>query len=86
MENWEYLFVKCVDICVEDWRPRFINGRMVKNWQEGPTIIEYCREAGIRGWELVSFSPGESGLSMVFKRRVALALQRETVQPHAVAA
>ncbi len=68
MQRWEYLFVRCGDVFVEDWRPRFINGRELEDWRNGPTVIEYCREAGLRGWELIAFSPGQTGLSIVFKR------------------
>lgn len=68
MQKWEYLFVRCGDVFVEDWRPRFVNGKELDNWQGGPTVIDYCRAAGIRGWEIVSFTPGQTGLSIVFKR------------------
>jgi len=68
MIKWEYLFVKCGDLLVEDWRPRFVNGRELENWQEGPTINTYSKEAGIRGWEMISFTPGQTGLYIVFKR------------------
>jgi hypothetical protein len=56
-------------VVVEDWRPTFFNGIELEDWQKGPTIIEYCREAGIRGWEIVSFALGQTGLSFEFKRQ-----------------
>jgi hypothetical protein len=68
MQKWEYLFVKRGDVFVEDWRPKYINGKELDDWQKGPSVIDYCREAGIRGWEIVSFSPSQAGLSLVFKR------------------
>jgi len=68
MQKWEYLFIKCGDVFVEDWRPKYVNGNELKDWQKGPTIMEYCKQAGIRGWEIISFTPGQTGLSIVFKR------------------
>jgi hypothetical protein len=68
MQKWEYLFVKCGDVFVEDWRPKYVNGNELNDWQKGPTIMEYCKQAGIRGWEMISFTPGQTGLSIVFKR------------------
>jgi hypothetical protein len=46
MQKWEYLFVKCEDVFVEDWRPKFINGKELDDWQKGPSVIDYCRKPG----------------------------------------
>ncbi len=53
---------------VEDWRPKYVSGKEIEDWQKGPTVVEYCRETGIRGWEIDSFNPSPNGLSIVFKR------------------
>ncbi len=68
MQKWEYLFVKCGDVFVEDWRPKIVNGKELEDWKTGPTVMEYCREAGLRGWEIISYTPAQTGLSIVFKR------------------
>ena len=88
MIKWEYLFVKCGDIMMEDWRPRYVNGRELENWREGPNITTYCKEAGVRGWEMISFTPMQTGLYIVFKRPWAGmhgtgTLYQENIEPQA---
>jgi hypothetical protein len=36
------------------WRPRYVDGRERWDWKDAPTILEYLRQAGEEGWELVS--------------------------------
>ncbi len=57
MSKWIYLFVKCGNFFVEDWRPKYINGKELAACQKGPSIIDYCRGAGMRGWEIPEFQP-----------------------------
>jgi len=56
------------------WRPRFLDGKELKNWMEGPLLHEYIAWLGEQGWELAAASSGEriyglaDKLQLYFKR------------------
>jgi hypothetical protein len=50
--QWEYREVVFREF--RGWRPRYVDGRERWDWKEAPTILEYLRQAGEEGWELVS--------------------------------
>lgn len=71
MQKWEYLFL-ITDSRKNDL-PRFLNGREIKDWQRGLSLVEFTNQLGEQGWELVSSQPHYYGASveevrMVFKR------------------
>ena len=41
------------------WRPRFMDGKELKNWMEGPLLHEFIAQLGAEGWELAAASSGE---------------------------
>ena len=47
-QNWDYLHIVC-----DAGRPRYVNGREIPNWQEGPTLFEAVNHLFLKGWELV---------------------------------
>jgi len=50
-QNWDQLVILC-----EEKRPRYINGKEIPNWQEGPTVSEAVNYLGWKGWLLFSDS------------------------------
>jgi len=56
--NWEYLIVSFKKR--NGWRPAFLNGLMIKDWENGPEMQEFLAQQGADGWELVSASSGET--------------------------
>jgi hypothetical protein len=50
--RWEYREVTFREF--RGWRPRFVDGRERWDWKEAPTMLDYLRQAGDEGWELVS--------------------------------
>jgi len=55
--KWEYCLVTFQDY--KGWRPRYIDGRELKDWTSGPPIHEYLASMGEEGWELAAASAGE---------------------------
>jgi hypothetical protein len=70
MQKWEYLFVLCE--VAGEWRARYVNGKEIHNWKNGPPIFDYANSVGEEGWELVNpvITTSESGENyrLVFKR------------------
>ena len=70
--QWEYSLVTFQDY--KGWRPRYINGREVVDWMDGPIIHDFIQKMGDDGWELTAASAGESmygrsdGQQLYFKR------------------
>jgi hypothetical protein len=56
-QDWEYLVVSFQDH--KGWRPRFANGRELKDWMDAPLVHQYIELAGEDGWELVAANSGE---------------------------
>ena len=48
MQKWEYLHIVC-----EEGRLRYVNGKEIPNWQQGPTLWEAAHHLFRKGWELV---------------------------------
>ena len=55
--KWEYRLVSFQDH--RGWRPRFVDGKAIDNWAEGPLMHEYIAQMGEEGWELVTACSGE---------------------------
>jgi hypothetical protein len=55
--EWEYTVVTFQDY--KGWRPRYLNGRELRDWTSGPLIHEYLEAMGEDGWELAAASAGE---------------------------
>ena len=47
-QSWDYLH-----IVFEDGRPRYVNGKEIPNWQQGPTVFHAVNYLLWNGWELV---------------------------------
>lgn len=56
-EAWEYRLVSFQDY--HGWRPRYFNGRELKDWTSGLLIHDYIQSTGEEGWELIAASAGE---------------------------
>ncbi len=41
MQNWEYMIVT-----EQDWKAKWINGKEIPNWQNGPRIEDYLNSLG----------------------------------------
>lgn len=50
--QWEYREVIFREF--HGWRPRYIDGHERWDWKEAPLMLDYLRQAGNEGWELVS--------------------------------
>jgi len=53
MKNWEYLFLTA-EKTKGKWQPRFVNGKEIQDWDNGPNLYEYTNLLGGKGWELVT--------------------------------
>jgi hypothetical protein len=63
MTKWEYLVV-VPQLAGETIRPRFVDGKELEDWEEGPGLPEFLDQQGEQGWELASVS----GSVLYFKR------------------
>ncbi len=75
MQQWEYLWVRCDQVAIGQWRPRWVNQEELHNWKEQPDLPTYTNWLGDKGWELVSTMmtpalPSHGGMDfrLVFKR------------------
>jgi hypothetical protein len=41
------------------WRPRYLDGKAIKDWTEGPLMHEYIASMGEQGWELATACSGD---------------------------
>lgn len=71
-DRWEVEIVTCQD--ARGWRPRFVNGKELPRWMDGPLIQDYVNTRGAEGWELAGatamgrmYGSGD-GLQLWFKR------------------
>ena len=55
--HWEYLVVSFHK--QNGWRARFVNGRELKEWTQGPQLHAVLDQLGADGWELVSVTKTE---------------------------
>lgn len=73
MTKWEYVFISCV-FHEDDWRPRWVNGEEIENWQEGDSIYQISNKLGEERWELVNLVTDQARVGtsasfrLVFKR------------------
>ena len=56
--RWDYLVVSFADY--KGWRPRYINGKEIRNWMQAPVIHDYINQLGEDGWELVGAGGGKA--------------------------
>jgi hypothetical protein len=54
---WCYQVVSFQDY--HGWRPRFIDGRELSDWMNGPLLHEYLAGQAEAGWELAAATAGE---------------------------
>jgi hypothetical protein len=52
VEQWEYLFVAAY-ASRGTHRVQRANGHQLEQWEDGPTLYDYCQDLGDEGWELV---------------------------------
>jgi hypothetical protein len=45
--KWDFLVMLC-----EAKHPRYINGKEIPNWQQGPSILEALDHLAWKGWEI----------------------------------
>lgn len=57
-KGWDYLIISFSDY--RGWRPRYINGQEIRNWNQAPLIHDYLAQLGEDGWELVGAGGGKS--------------------------
>lgn len=57
-KGWDYLIVSFSDY--RGWRPRYINGQEIRNWNQAPLIHDYLAQLGEDGWEMVGAGGGKS--------------------------
>ncbi|HUS16875.1 MAG TPA: hypothetical protein VM536_17905 [Chloroflexia bacterium] len=71
MQKWEYCFVNTYSANGQQ-KPKSVNGRILENWESGPSFYDYCGGLGDEGWELVNFNwlsySGIMTFELVFKR------------------
>jgi hypothetical protein len=73
-ERWEYRLATFQDH--NGWRLRYLDGREVKGWMDGPLINQALQQMGEEGWELAAASAGErlygsaDKHQLYFKRRI----------------
>jgi len=53
MPKWEYLFVSS-EVSRDHWRPKYLNGDLIPDWEQQPVIHDYCNQLGAQEWELVN--------------------------------
>jgi hypothetical protein len=56
--QWEYEVVSFQEY--HGWRPRFVNGRELAKWMNGPLIHDYINQRSAEGWELAAVASGQS--------------------------
>lgn len=55
---WEYETVSFQD--AHGWRPRFVNGRELRDWMFGPLIHDYVNQRSADEWDLAAVASGQS--------------------------
>lgn len=56
--TWEYETVSFQD--AHGWRPRFVNGRELRDWMFGPIVHDYVNQRAVEGWEVAAAAAGQS--------------------------
>ena len=57
-KGWDYLIVSFSNY--RGWRPRYINGQEIRNWNQAPVIHDYLAQLGQDGWEMVGAGGGKT--------------------------
>ena len=57
-QGWDYLIISFSNH--RGWRPRYINGQEIRNWNQAPLIHDYLAQLGEDGWELVGAGGGKA--------------------------
>ena len=57
-KGWDYLIISFSNH--RGWRPRYINGQEIRNWNQAPLIHDYLAQLGDDGWEMVGAGGGKS--------------------------
>ena len=68
--NRNWLTISC-----EEKRPRYIDGKEIPNWQQGPTLSETVTYLGARGWMLLKGSAlwaGHGELTFIRPQRLVI--------------
>ena len=75
MPKWYYLYiVPDSEDFLAPGHPRYINGRELPNWKQGPDMFSVMNHLRWKGWEPVSFGLGYpitkplKQLPMIFRR------------------
>ena len=64
---WEYLELTIHDY--RGWRPRSIDGRKLRDWKDGPSLLDYLGHLGAEGWEMTGIlEAGRGERNVYFKR------------------
>ena len=56
--TWEYETVSFQE--AHGWRPRFVNGRELRDWMSEPLLHDYVNQRSADGWELAAVAAGQS--------------------------
>jgi hypothetical protein len=52
MQTWEYLFLRAA--WRSGWKIDQVNGVLLEDWDEGPSMYDYINRLGSQGWEMIS--------------------------------
>jgi len=52
----------------EHWRPRWLHGEELPDWNGGPSMFEFSNQLGEEGWEVNSMHLVKNRYRMVLKR------------------
>ena len=64
-QNWDYLHIVC-----EEGRPRYVNGKEIPNWEQGPTLFHAVNYLFQKGWELVDTPLGLNPLWRAYRPEI----------------
>jgi hypothetical protein len=55
------------DLTDNELKPRFVDGKELPNWRDGPNITDYIKQLRDEGWQLAG---ALSGRELIFERQV----------------
>lgn len=70
MVKWEYLFITC-SFTNDQWRPQYVNGVQITNWEMGADAYSVSNHVGEFGWELIGLAitgSDQDRFRLTFKR------------------
>ncbi len=65
---WEYLELTIHDY--RGWRPRSIDGHELRDWKDGPSLLDYLGHLGAEGWEMTGILEAGRGERKVYFKRL----------------